>query len=127
MLRFLTIGAIVVTQALGSAQTVRTGRLMREKLLHSQRVLAALTTSDYALLQRETKALSTVTSNPEWTELVRGRLQPYTADFLKALDGLSSAAERRDYDAAASSYTTLVSACLACHKHVMNSRIAGLR
>jgi hypothetical protein len=108
-----------------SAQTARTSRLMREKLLHSQRVLAALTTSDYTLMQKETQALTKIVQSPEWTELMIGPLRPYTTGFTKALGDLTAAAANRDYDAAGSSYTAMTTACIQCHKHVMNARIAG--
>ena len=107
-----------------SAQTPRTGKLMREKLLHSQRILAALTTSDWTLLQRETLALTKVTQNPIWDELMTAPFQPYAANFAKALSGLAGAADRRDYDAAGASYSALTTACLGCHKQLMNTRIA---
>jgi hypothetical protein len=121
-----TGAAFLFTADVASAQTARTGRLMREKLLHSQRILAALTTSDYALLQRETQALTRITKNPLWTELIMSDLRPYTTAFNKALADLSAAAEQRDYDGAGASYSALTAACFQCHKHVMNSRIAGL-
>jgi hypothetical protein len=108
-----------------SAQSARTSRLMREKLLHSQRILAALTTSDYTLMQKETLALTKVTQSQEWAELMTGTLRPYATGFIKALADLTAAADRRDYDAAGSSYTAVTTACIQCHKHVMNSRIAG--
>ena len=108
----------------GRAQTARTGRLMQEKLTHAQRILAALTTSDYALLQKETQALQRVTQSPQWNELMTGELRPYSTGFLKALGDLATAAERRDYDAAGTGYGALTAACISCHKHVMRSRIA---
>jgi len=126
-LRCLTIAIVVLCACNASAQTARTGRLMREKLQHSQRILTAVTTSDWGLLQRETQALTTVTKNPTWTELMTAELRPYADEFRKALDELSKAAERHDYDTSGRSYLSLTSACLACHKHVMNSRIAGGR
>ena len=116
------LGLLAVHTA--DAQTVRTGRLMREKLVHAQRILAALTTSDYTLLQKETKALTKVTENPTWTELITPELRPFTGDFTRSLASLAAAADRRDYDAAGASYSQLTSACFACHKHVMNARIA---
>jgi cytochrome c556 len=106
------------------AQTARTGPLMREKLQHSQRILAALTTSDYALLQRETLALTRVTKSPLWAEMMTAELRPYTGSFLKALADLTAAADRRDYDAAGASFSAMTAACIQCHKHVMNARIA---
>jgi len=123
-LRFFGVALVLLTTSAASAQTARTGRLMREKLQHSQRILQALTTSDWALLQRETQALTSVTKNPTWVELITPELRPYTGAFQKALADLTSAADRRDYDSAGASYTALTSSCFGCHKHVMNLRIA---
>lgn len=123
-LRFATIATLLLAAAGAYGQTARTGRLMREKLQHSQRILEAVTTSDWALLQRETRALEMVTATPTWTELMTPALRPYTGAFQKALSDLARAAERHDYDFAGASYNALISACLDCHKHVMKSRIA---
>jgi hypothetical protein len=123
----LTASISLMAAGFSSAQTARTGRLMREKLLHSQRILAALTTSDYGLLQRETQALTDITKNPVWLELMTPDLRPYTNGFTKALADLSAASTRRDYDSAGASYGALTAACIECHKHVMKSRIAGVR
>jgi hypothetical protein len=119
-------GIYLTFAGISSAQTARTGRLMREKLLHSQRILAALTTSDYALLQRETQALIAITKNPVWSELITPDLRPYTSGFAKALTDLSVASERRDYDSAGASYGALTTACIDCHKHVAKSRVADV-
>ncbi|HUK35582.1 MAG TPA: hypothetical protein VLV86_16810 [Vicinamibacterales bacterium] len=124
-LRCLTVAVVLLSACSASAQTARTGRLMREKLQHSQRMLQALTTSDWAMLQRETQRLDALTKNPTWTELITPELRPYTGGFQKALSDLSKAADRRDYDSAGASYVALTESCLGCHKHVMNSRIAG--
>jgi len=126
-LRCLTIAVVVLCAGSASAQTARTGRLMREKLQHSQRILQAVTTSEWTLLQRETQALTTVTKSPTWTELMTPELRPYADGFQRALADLSAAADHRDYDAAGRSYLALTGACLACHKHVTNSRIANTK
>lgn len=120
----LTIAVVLLCASTSSAQTARTARLMREKLQHSQRTLQAVITSDWTLLQRETQALITVTKNPTWTELMTPELRPYGNEFQKTLADLAAAADRRDYDSAGRSYLALTGACLACHKHVMNARIA---
>ena len=120
----LTLSGLLLAAGAADAQTARTGRLMREKLLHTQRILAALTTSDYTLLQNETRALTRITDSPQWKELMTAELRPYTNGFTKALGDLAAASDRRDYDAAGASYAALTTACIACHKHVMNARIA---
>ena len=121
----LVVSLLLAAATAASAQSARTSRLMREKLLHSQRILAGLTTSDYALLQRETLALTKITESPTWAELMTAPFRPYAVNFSKALADLSAASERRDYDVAGASFTALTTACLACHKHVMSSRIAA--
>jgi len=126
-LRFLTLAVVVLSAGTATAQTARTGRLMREKLQHSQHILQAVTTSDWALLQRETQALTDVTKNPTWAELMKAQLRPYADEFQKALADLSAAAAHRDYDESGRSYLALTGACLSCHKHVMNSRIANTK
>ena len=120
----LTLSGLLLAAGAADAQTARTGRLMREKLLHAQRILAALTTSNYTLLQTETRALNTIAESPQWKELMTAELRPYTSGFTKALADLAAASDRRDYDAAGASYAALTTACIACHKHVMNARIA---
>src|SRR5262249_16499544 len=104
--RAFILSTVLVLTVVGAAppQTARTGRLSREKLQHSQRILAALVTSDYGLLQRETQAVTAITKNPEWSVLITPDLRPYTSDFTRALSDLSAASERRDYDAAGVSY-----------------------
>ncbi|HET9832632.1 MAG TPA: hypothetical protein VFP91_13005, partial [Vicinamibacterales bacterium] len=62
-----------------------------------------------------------------WTELMTPELRPYTGGFQKALAELSKAADRHDYDTAGATYSALTTTCFACHKHVMNSRIAQAR
>jgi hypothetical protein len=120
----LAVSLLLLGCACADAQTARTSRLMQDKLLHAQRILAALTTSNYTLLQKETLALTTLTQSPKWSELMTAELRPYTGAFARALADLAAAADRRDYDSAAASYNALTTACLACHKHVMSSRIA---
>jgi len=120
----LPVLLLLAGAANGHAQTARTGRLMQEKLTHAQRILAALTTSDYALLQKETLALQRVTQRPQWNELMTAELRPFATGFVKALGDLAAAADRRDYDGAGAAYGALTAACISCHKHVMRSRIA---
>jgi len=123
----LSVGMALACAGVSSAQSARTARLMREKLMHSQRILAALVTSDYGLLQRETQALTAITRSSEWSELMTADLRPYTSTFTRALADLSAASDRRDYDSAGASYGALTAACIECHKHVMKSRVAGSR
>jgi cytochrome c556 len=115
---------VLLAGAVTSAQTARTGGIMRLKLAHAQKILEALTTSNHALLSRESGALSEIAASPAWNELRTPELRGYTDRFIKAVADLDAAAKRRDLDAAAASYNTLTTTCYQCHKHLKDSRIA---
>ena len=122
-LSVLTIVMLLLAGA-APAQTARTGPMMREKLVHAQRVLEALTTSDYGMLDRESAALSRIAESPRWAELKTRELRGYTDSFLKAVADLAAASKRRDLDSAAAHYSTLVTTCYQCHQHIKSTRIA---
>lgn len=120
---------VIVAALMGSAlvaigQTPATGRMMREKLAHAQRLLEAITTSNYKLLEHESVALSRLTETPRWEDLKTPEFRGYSDDFLKAILDLTEAAKARDLDAAAVHYGSLVAACYRCHRHVKDARIA---
>jgi hypothetical protein len=109
----------------GSAkQTAATGRLMREKLTHAQRVLEALTTSNYALLERESSALSDATKQLGWMVLKTPEYSRQSEAFVRATEDLVAAAKHRDLDLAAMHYVSLTMSCYQCHRYVKNARIA---
>jgi hypothetical protein len=57
-----------LTAGAAPARTARTAPMMRDKLVHTQRVLEALTTSNFELLARESSALSVIAASPRWAE-----------------------------------------------------------
>ncbi len=115
---------LVLTAGVVTAQTPRTGLVMREKLGHSQKLLEALTTSNQALLLGESEALTRIAASPVWGELRTRELRAYTDNFLKAVADLDASARRRDLDTAAANYNALTMACYQCHKHLKDARIA---
>jgi cytochrome c556 len=126
----LTVRAIVALALLttsGSAirgQTLATGRVMREKLTHSQRTLEAIVTSNFALLEQESNALSRATESAGWFVLNSPEYRRHSEAFLRATRDLVEAAKQRDLDAAAMHYLSLTMSCYQCHRYLKNSRIA---
>jgi hypothetical protein len=106
-------------------QTTATSRVMREKLVHAQRLLEAITTSDYALLERESQALSKLTSDLGWMVLKTPEYRRQSDAFLRATEDLVTAAKAHDLDLAAMHYMSLTMSCYQCHRYVKNMRIAG--
>jgi cytochrome c556 len=121
---FAMVAGLVVLGSGLDGQTVATGRVMREKLAHSQRILEAILVSDFALLEKETTALSKATEAPGWFVLEGPEYQRQSAAFLRATRDLLDAAKERDLDTAANAYMTLTMTCYQCHRYMKNARIA---
>jgi hypothetical protein len=120
-----TLAVLLVALAPAApAQTPATGRLMREKLAHTQRILEALTTSNYDLLARESVALSQVTNAPAWTVLKMPEYRRQSEEFLRITEDLAAAATNRDLDLAAMRFSALTMSCYQCHRYIKSMRIA---
>ena len=98
---------------------------MREKLGHSQKILEAILTSNFALLDRESAALTKATESPAWTVLKSPEYMKQSDAFLKALRELTAAAKDRDLDTAAQRYTDLTMSCFGCHRAMKDKRLAA--
>ena len=120
----LAIAIVILCAGAAPAQTARTAPMMREKLIHAQGVLEALTTSNFDLLGREAAALSRIAQSPRWSELKTKELRIPVEDFLKAVKDLDAASKRRDLDGAAASYGAMVASCYQCHRRLKDLRIA---
>ena len=105
------------------AQTPALGRVMREKLTHSQKILEAIMTSDFAGLESHSVALTRATESPAWSVLNSPEYLKQSSTFLGAVRDLVEAAKQRDLDAAAEHYVTLTRTCFQCHRYIKNARI----
>jgi cell division septation protein DedD len=107
-----------------SAQNAQTKQVMREKLARSGPLLAALVTSNWAELERDTRALDAVTAKPGWEVLRSPEYAKQTQAFHVAIQALTEAAGQRDLQVALRAYNGLVSSCVECHRFVARSRVA---
>ena len=107
-----------------NAQNTQTRRVMRQKLQHSESLLAALVTSHWNSLETNGRALQTLTMQPGWQALREPEYNKYTTAFERATNRLVDAARARDGQAALSGYSALVGTCVDCHRYVARSRIA---
>jgi hypothetical protein len=123
--RLLVVLLVVVGFAAAISAQSRTGRVMRQKLGHSQKILEAILTSDYALLERESAAMAKVTESQAWTTALRGPEYVRQSEaFLRTLRELGASARERDLDLAAQQYTALTLTCFNCHRYMKGQRIA---
>jgi hypothetical protein len=124
MLIALVAGLVCLTPRTSSAQTPALKALMREKLAHSQQLLGAMVTSNWAALEEHAVALRKVTTRPAWAVLQSPEYARQTLRFDRALDDLIAAARRKDLDEAPLAYTAVTLSCVQCHRHVARMRLA---
>lgn len=129
-MRYLLVTTVVVLVAgvpgrEAQAQTVALNRVMRQKLEDAQGVLGALVTSNWAELERRSRALGRATSDPAWLVLRTPEYTKQSEAFVFAVNDLVEAASRRDAEAAPLAYVALTMRCLQCHRYVARARIAG--
>jgi cytochrome c556 len=124
----LLVLCVVATAGLSSsAQTAPVHRVMRDKLEHSQKVLEAVVTSNWAQLDREARALAKATQDPAWSVLQMPEYVRYSQAFLRATDNLTAAAEQRDLEAASLGFISLSTSCVSCHRYLSRARTVTLR
>ena len=110
-----------------TAQTPRIKQVMRAKLDHSQRILEAVVTSNWQLLDRESRELGQVVRDPAWSALVMPEFIRHSEAFLRATNDLTEAAKLRDLESASLGLISLTTSCVSCHRHMARARIVTVQ
>lgn len=102
------------------------GRVMREKLAHAQAILAAVVTSNWTALDRESRALALAVRDPAWGVALNDPQYLRQSDaFSRALQDLIEASRKRDLEAAGNAHIALTASCVRCHAYIARRRVAG--
>lgn len=121
-------GTLVLVACLGSSvvsgQVPPLKRVMRQKLEQSQLILGAVVTSDWAALERHSRELERLTSEPAWAVLKTPEYARQSTAFLHATQDLVKAATDHDLEAAPLAYVSLTLSCVQCHRYVAKARLA---
>jgi hypothetical protein len=105
------------------AQTVRLKQVMRSKLDHSQKILEAVVTANWPLLDRESGEMALVIRDPAWFSLAMPEYVRHSEAFLRATDDLAAAATSRDLERASLGLISLTTSCVNCHRYLARARI----
>lgn len=116
--------AFLAAAIVSADQTPPLHRVMREKLKLSQEILAAVITSDWTALDRESHALEVVIQDPAWSVLTAPEYIRQSDAFKRALRDLTEASAKRDLDGAAAGEVSLTLSCVECHKYMTRQRLA---
>jgi len=115
--------AVITTGSTFSAQAPRLKTVMRAKLDHSQNILEAVVTSNWQLLDRESREMTRVIHDPAWQSLITPGLSRQSEAFLRATDDLTEAAQLRDLERASLAFISLTTSCVNCHRYLARARI----
>lgn len=96
---------------------------MREKLVHAQKILEAVVTSDWVSLETHSRQLERLTEDPRWTVLKYPEYAKHSTAFKRAVQDLHAAAVRRDLDKAPEAYNAVTLKCVECHRYLARARI----
>lgn len=118
-IRSLVLFAIVATL---SGQTFAEDRdkIMAQKLAASQSILAAITTEDFSMLEKNADVLLAL-AKQEWLESPTPEYRAHLKDFWLTLEGLSDKARGKNIDGATLGYVHMTLSCVKCHRYLRNS------
>lgn len=124
----IAIGIFAIVALCGGAsadQAPRLNKVMQAKLGHSQSILAAIVTSNWSALDRESRALALVVRDPAWAvALTEPEYLRQSDAFSRALQDLIEASAKRNLESAADAHIALTASCVRCHVHMTRRRIA---
>ncbi len=98
---------------------------MREKLVHSQKVLEGIVTDDPESVAQHSQDLNLLSQAATWQVLQTPDYLQHSTEFRRATDALTAAAKKRNNDAAALAYLDVTMKCVTCHKYVRGVRMAA--
>jgi hypothetical protein len=114
-----------LTMTVSADQGAQLNNVMRAKLGHSQAILGAVVTSNWALLDKESRALAVAVRDPAWGFALTEPAYLRQSDaFSRALQDLIEASAKRDLEAAADAHIALTTSCVRCHAHMTRRRVA---
>lgn len=126
--RFMVVLSVAGLLSMGTSanhQTAQLHRIMQKKLGHSQAILGAVVTSNWSVLDRESRALAMVVRDPAWiAPLTEPEYLRQSDAFSRALQDLIEASAKRNLESAAEAQIALTASCVRCHVHMTRRRIA---
>jgi hypothetical protein len=124
----IIIGALalaVLSMSVSADQGTQLNKVMRAKLGHSQAILGAVVTSNWTVLDKESRALALAVRDPAWGfALTEPEYLRQSDAFSRALQDLIEASAKRDLEAAANAHIALTTSCVGCHMHMTRRRVA---
>ena len=120
----LAFSFMLVSYSHAQRQTAHKEKVMREKLVHAQKLLEGISTQDFNLIRTHAERLRTMSLDADWNPHPSHLNDRRTGDILKSLDQLVEAAKEEDVRGAALGYMALTLTCVDCHNNSHGKDIA---
>lgn len=98
--------------------TEKVSAFMRQKLMHSQKLLEALALEDFEGIAKNSQAISLLSQDEIWQVLQSADYLQYSKEFRRAADAVTESGRKRNLDGAALGYVDMTLKCVQCHKYV---------
>ena len=124
----MVIAALLLILMGAMAQTRKTTpakEFMREKLVHSQKVLEGIALEDYQVILIHSQKLSAMSQSADWRLFQNSEYLEHSATFRRFADNLTQAARERNLYQATVAYLGMTMSCVECHRFVRGRRVAG--
>ena len=95
---------------------------MRQKLDHSQDVLAGLALEDFEMIGRGAQKLALASQASSWQVLQTEDYARQSAEFRRSCDALNGAAKSRNLDGAALAWMEVTQKCVQCHRYIRDEK-----
>lgn len=123
----MVVGALALAMgvSVSADQPAQLNKVMRAKLGHSQAILGAVVTSNWPVLDKESRALALAVRDPAWGfALTEPEYLRQSDAFSRVLQDLIEASAKRDLEAAGDAHVALTASCVRCHLHMTRRRVA---
>ena len=98
--------------------------LMQKKLTHAQKLLEGVALADLDKMDTHAAALAALSKQAEFKVLKTAQYDLHANEFRRALEDIRKGVQLKNVDAATLGYLDLTMACVRCHKHVREVRVA---
>jgi len=120
----VVFSAVCGVAAAGPTQGPRLTNVMRAKLVHAQKILETVVTSDWVGLETHSRELERLTADPGWAVLKYPEYARHSGAFVLAIQDLHRAAAQRDLEETPKKYIAVTLQCVECHRYLARQRIA---
>lgn len=99
--------------------------VMQRKLVHAQKLLAALVKDDFKQIESAADELKLCASEASWQVVKSDKYERYSNDFIRDLADLKNSAKAKNTDKSALAYVGMTLTCVKCHQYVRDEKIGA--